>query len=47
MTELLAGAGYDMTGIDQSEEMRRKRRTLNTLSLTQGMTDIDDADLDS
>ena len=33
--------------LDQSEEMRRKRRTLNTLSLTQGMTDIDDADLDS
>ena len=33
--------------IDQSEEMRRKRRTLNTLSLTQGMSDIDDADLDS
>ncbi len=32
--------------LDQSEEMRRKRRTLNTLSLTQGMTDIDDADLD-
>ena len=33
--------------LDQSEEMRRKRRTLNTLSLTQGLTDIDDADLDS
>ena len=33
--------------LDQAEEMRRKRRTLNTLSLTQGMTDIDDADLDS
>lgn len=33
--------------LDQSEEMRRKRRTLNTLSLTQGMNDIDDADLDS
>ncbi|MBR4719006.1 MAG: PH domain-containing protein [Lachnospiraceae bacterium] len=32
--------------LDQSEEMRRKRRTLNTLSLTQGMSDIDDADLD-
>ncbi len=33
--------------LDQSEEMRRKRRTLNTLSLTQNMSDIDDADLDS
>ena len=33
--------------LDQSEEMRRKRRTLNTLSLTQGMTDIDDVDLDA
>ena len=33
--------------LDQSEEMRRKRRTLNTLSLTQGMNDIDDADLDA
>ena len=32
--------------VDQSEEMRRKRRTLNTLSLTQGMSDIDDADLE-
>ena len=32
--------------LDQSEEMRRKRRTLNTLSLTQGMSDLDDADLD-
>ena len=32
--------------LEQSEEMRRKRRTLNTLSLTQGMNDIDDADLD-
>ena len=32
--------------LDQSEEMRRKRRTLNTFSLTQGMNDIDDADLD-
>ena len=32
--------------LDQSEEMRRKRRTLNTLSLTQGMTDIDDADME-
>ena len=32
--------------IGQTEEMRRKRRTLNTLSLTQGMTDIDDAYLD-
>ena len=33
--------------LEQSEEMRRKRRTLNTLSLTQGMNDIDDADLDT
>ena len=33
--------------LDQSEEMRRKRRTLNTLSLSQNMSDIDDADLDS
>ncbi len=33
--------------LDQSEEMRRKRRTLNTLSLTQNMDDIDDGDLDS
>ena len=32
--------------LSQSEEMRRKRRTLNTLSLTQGMSDIEDADLD-
>ncbi len=32
--------------LDRSEEMRRKRRTLNTLSLTQNMDDIDDADLD-
>lgn len=32
--------------LEQSEEMRRKRRTLNTLNLTQGMSDIDDADLD-
>lgn len=32
--------------LEQSEEMRRKRRTLNTLSLTQGMADIEDADLD-
>ena len=32
--------------LEMSEEMRRKRRTLNTLSLTQGMNDIDDADLD-
>ncbi len=32
--------------IRQSEEMRRKRRTLNTLSLTEGMGEIDDADLD-
>ena len=32
--------------LEQSEEMRRKRRTLNTLSLTQGMSDIEDADLD-
>ena len=30
---------------EKSEEMRRKRRTLNTLSLTQGLDDIDDADL--
>ncbi len=33
--------------LDQSEEMRRKRRTLNTLSLTQNMEDIDDSVLDS
>ena len=33
--------------LDQSEEMRRKRRTLNTLNLTQGMSDLDDADLDA
>lgn len=33
--------------LDQSEEMRRKRRTLNTLSLNQSAGDIDDADLDS
>ncbi|MBR5406797.1 MAG: PH domain-containing protein, partial [Lachnospiraceae bacterium] len=33
--------------LDQSEEMRRKRRTLNTLSLTQNMDDIDDADMDA
>lgn len=33
--------------LDMSEEMRRKRRTLNTMSLTQGMGDIDDADLDA
>ena len=33
--------------LSQSEEMRRKRRTLNTLSLTQGMSDIEDADLDA
>ena len=33
--------------LDQSEEMRRKRRTLNTLNLTQGMNDLDDADLDA
>ena len=33
--------------LDQSEEMRRKRRTLNTLSLTQNMDDIDDSDLDA
>lgn len=32
--------------LDQSEEMRRKRRTLNTLSLTQGLSDLEDADLD-
>lgn len=32
--------------LERSEEMRRKRRTLNTLSLTQGMSDLDDADLD-
>ncbi len=30
---------------EKSEEMRRKRRTLNTLSLTQGLEDIDDVDL--
>ncbi|MCR4685927.1 MAG: PH domain-containing protein [Lachnospiraceae bacterium] len=30
---------------EKSEEMRRKRRTLNTLSLTQGLDDIDDVDL--
>ena len=30
---------------EKSEEMRRKRRTLNTLSLTQGLDDIDEADL--
>ena len=30
---------------EKSEEMRRKRRTLNTLCLTQGLEDIDDADL--
>lgn len=30
---------------EKSEEMRRKRRTLNTLSLTQGIDDIDEADL--
>ncbi|MCR5357742.1 MAG: PH domain-containing protein, partial [Lachnospiraceae bacterium] len=33
--------------LDQSEEMRRKRRTLNTLSLTQNMGELDDADLDA
>ncbi len=32
--------------VDQSEVVRHKRRTLNTLSLTQGMSDIDDADLE-
>ncbi len=32
--------------VDQSEEMRRKRRTLNTLSLNNGMNDIDDESLD-
>jgi uncharacterized membrane protein YdbT with pleckstrin-like domain len=32
--------------LEQAEEMRRKRRTLNTLSLNQGLSDIDDADLD-
>ena len=32
--------------LDKSEEMRHKRRTLNTLSHTQGMTDLDDACLD-
>ncbi|MBR6451146.1 MAG: PH domain-containing protein [Lachnospiraceae bacterium] len=30
---------------EKSEEMRRKRRTLNTLSLTQGLEDIDEADI--
>ena len=28
--------------LTQAEEMRRKRRTLNTLNLTQGMADLDD-----
>ena len=31
--------------LQQSEEMRRKRRTLNTLNLAEGMGDIDDSDL--
>ena len=30
--------------LDQSEEMRRRRRTLNTLSLTEGVGDIDVSD---
>ena len=30
---------------EKSEEMRRKRRTLNTLSLNQGLEDLEDADL--
>lgn len=32
--------------LQESEEMRRKRRTLNTLNLSEGMNDIDDSDLD-
>ncbi len=28
-----------------SEEMRKRRRTLNTLNLTEGMSEIDDSDL--
>ncbi|MCR5605112.1 MAG: PH domain-containing protein [Lachnospiraceae bacterium] len=32
--------------LDQSEEMRRKRRTLNTQSLTQNMDGIDEEDID-
>lgn len=31
--------------LEQSEEMRRKRRTLNTLNLTEGLESIDDVDL--
>lgn len=30
---------------EKSEEMRMKRRTLNTVNLSQGLDDIDDADL--
>ncbi|MCR5268754.1 MAG: PH domain-containing protein [Lachnospiraceae bacterium] len=30
---------------EKSEEMRRKRRTLNTLNLTQGLDEIDDEEL--
>ena len=32
--------------LEQAEEMRRKRRTLNTMSLNQGLSDLDDADFD-
>ncbi len=32
--------------LNQSEEMRLKRRTLNTMNLTQGLDGIDDVDLD-
>jgi len=31
--------------LQAAEEMRRKRRTLNTLNLTEGMAEIDDSDL--
>lgn len=31
--------------LQASEEMRKRRRTLNTLSLTEGMSEIDDSDL--
>ena len=31
--------------LDQSEAMRLKRRTLNTLNLTEGLSEVDDSDI--